>query len=353
LDLKVGIVGSGWAAANRHIPAFKKDSRVKIVGVENPNIQEAKRLARKFHVPNFFGSLREMLDYGVDIVSVCTPPYTHAELSIEAMEGGCHVLVEKPMAMNKSEAETMIEVAKRMNVKLCVVHNFLFTKSISKIIEMMESGRLGEPLGVIAFQVTNMRRRLPRWYPSLPGGLFFDEAPHMIYIMRKFLGEFDHIRSEAVKAREPAPQPVDRVNSTFGAGEKIGILNMFFNGPRDEWNVSIIGSKALAHVDLFRDTMVLQGLGKTHSSFEVFFDTVNTIAQQIHQLASSSLRWGLGRLSFGQDELVNNFIDSIVYDVPTPMDAEEGKKTLEVIEKIVEQCNLEPGIALESDADSR
>ena len=353
MDLKVGIVGTGWAAANRHIPAFKKDSRVEIVGVENPNIHEARRVARKFHIPNFYGSLHEMLDYGVDIVSVCTPPYTHAELSIEAMEEGCHVLVEKPMAMNKSEAEAMIEVAKRMNVKLCVVHNFLFARSISKIIGMMESGRLGKPLGVIGFQVTNMKRRLPEWYPGLPGGLFFDEAPHMIYIMRKFLGEFDNIRSEAVKVKEPAPQPVARVNSTFYAGERVGILNMFFNGPRDEWNVSVIGSKAVAHVDLFRDTLVLQGLGKTHSPFEVFFDTVDTIAQQIHQLASSSLRWGLGKLSFGQDELVNNFIDGIVHDVPTPMDAEEGKKTLEVIEKIVEQCSLEPGIALESVADSK
>jgi UDP-N-acetylglucosamine 3-dehydrogenase len=72
------------------------------------------------------------LDTSPDIVDICTPPFTHCEIAVKAAESGCHVLVEKPLAMDAKEAETMIKVARLNSIKMCVVHNFLYSHAMKK-----------------------------------------------------------------------------------------------------------------------------------------------------------------------------------------------------------------------------
>ncbi len=129
---KVGIVGSGWVAVNRHIPSLIRDPGVKVIGIVGKAAGETRKIAKKFGIPNIYDSVEKLLDNSPDIVDICTPPFTHCEIAVKAAESGCHVLVEKPFAMNTKEAEIMIETAHRNNVKLCVAHNFLYSRSMKK-----------------------------------------------------------------------------------------------------------------------------------------------------------------------------------------------------------------------------
>ena len=126
MKLRIGLVGAGRIATESHLPVLKTLDNVDVVALCDQNVRLAKEVASRFEIKNVFADLEDMLTKEkLDLVDICTPPRTHASLSIQAMEAGCHVLVEKPMATSVHEADQMIEISKKHNVKLCVVHQNL------------------------------------------------------------------------------------------------------------------------------------------------------------------------------------------------------------------------------------
>ena len=77
----------------------------------------------------------------VDIVAVVTPVWTHFELAKAALENGKHVFVEKPFTATSEQAEELIELAERKNLKIMVDHTFLFTGAVRKIKQLIDAGR--------------------------------------------------------------------------------------------------------------------------------------------------------------------------------------------------------------------
>ena len=123
--LQAGVIGAGWVAGARHIPALKRDGRVHIAAVYDKDPMRARDVADKFGIscrPPIWATCLPLDNF----VSICTPPATHASLAIRALEAGRHVLVEKPMAMDVAEAESMIAAAESAGRVLCVSHNLLY-----------------------------------------------------------------------------------------------------------------------------------------------------------------------------------------------------------------------------------
>jgi predicted dehydrogenase len=340
--LKVGVVGAGWVAVNRHIPSFLRDNRVHVVGLACPSLETAKMVSQKFGIKKFYTTIDDLLKQELDIVDICTPPFTHHEMVIKAAEAGCHIFVEKPFAMNSKEAEEMVATAKRHNVKLCVCHNFLYSNSMKKLKLLHESGQLGQLTGAIAFQMSNLKRRLPTWYPSLPGGLFFDESPHMIYSIIEFFGDVSLKWARTVSAS--GKQPLNCVEAAMVSkdGEASSYLRFTFNAPRDEWILTVSGTKRVVMVDFFRDTLIEIGEGGTHTPQEVLGYSLNFIWQAAKETLKSGFRFLSRKLYFGHDELIRLFINSVLSDTEPPEPGEKGKKVIELIEQI-----LEKGYALE------
>ncbi|MEM3612935.1 MAG: Gfo/Idh/MocA family oxidoreductase [Candidatus Bathyarchaeia archaeon] len=337
--LRVGVVGSGWVALNRHIPSLTKDPRVKIVGIVGKATEETKKAAKKFGIPKIYDSLEKLLDNSLDIVDICTPPFTHCEIAVKAAESGCHILVEKPFAMNIKEAEKMIEAAQRNSVKICVSHNFLFSHSMKKARRLRDLGAFGKVTGVIAFQMSNLKRRLPKWYPMLPGGLFFDESPHIIYSTLEFLGGNASVSWSRIEKWENNPQPLSRVEAFLEAkaGNSTAYIYSAFNSPRDEWIMAIMGTKLAVIIDFFRDTIIELKEGGRHTPFEVLMNSLNLIWQMTKETANSGFRFLAKRLYFGHDELIHKFIDAVEKNTEPPVPAEDGKLVLEIIEQILKR----------------
>lgn len=336
---KIGIVGYGYIATVRHIPGYRKDKRADIVSIVGPDKNKARKIAEKEKIPYYFDSLDEMLDLNLDIVSVCTPPGTHSGITIKALESGCNVLVEKPMAMNTVEANEMIAASKMYNKSLCVAHNFLFSKSMQKVKDMLKNNEIGEIQDVSAIQISSTKRDLPIWYHSLPGKLLFDEVPHMIYMMREFIPNLDI--KDIIKVSLAKSYPADNFYVDFSSNNIIGTLKMIFNAPCSEWKVMVVGTKKVIIIDLFRDSLLTLSEEKSHSPIAVLSSSLNLIWQNVHNDFDSGVRLLTKNLLFGHDKLISMFIDSIDANTELPVLPENGKKVVEIAEYIVNQLNLE------------
>lgn len=141
--LKVAVIGCGSIAQYRHLPEYKMNKDVELVAVCDINEERVNKVASEYGV-KAYTSYEELLASGtVDAVSVCTPNYLHAPISVVALNSGVHVLCEKPMATSKESAEAMIEAAKANNKKLMIAHNQRFVASHQKARQLIENGEVG------------------------------------------------------------------------------------------------------------------------------------------------------------------------------------------------------------------
>src|SRR5215831_10778461 len=102
--VRVGVIGTGGIATLRHLPAYKlaeERGKAEVVAVCDPIEESARKAAEQFGVPRVFTDYRELLALSnLDAVSICTPNVYHEPIALAALESGCHVMCEKPLAMS-------------------------------------------------------------------------------------------------------------------------------------------------------------------------------------------------------------------------------------------------------------
>lgn len=144
--LHVAIIGAGSIAPS-HVEAYLTfPERCKIVAVADIYPEKAKALVEKYDLKaDVYSDYKEMLNReDLHVVSVCTPPYTHAFISIDFLHAGKHVLVEKPMASSLKECDEMLEAAQANGKILSVISQNRFRTPIMKLKKVLESGLAGK-----------------------------------------------------------------------------------------------------------------------------------------------------------------------------------------------------------------
>ncbi len=167
---KLAIIGCGGIANGKHLPSLKKLSNVDIVAfcdiVEHRAIEAAALYGAEG--ARVYTDYTELLqDESIEIVHVCTPNDSHADISIAALEAGKHVMSEKPMAKTAADAARMVEAARRTGKKLTVGYNNRFRPDSQHLKKICESGELGDIYYAKAHAIR--RRAVPTW------GVFLDE----------------------------------------------------------------------------------------------------------------------------------------------------------------------------------
>jgi UDP-N-acetyl-2-amino-2-deoxyglucuronate dehydrogenase len=143
--INVVIVGTG-AISSAHINGYLElGDRCKIVALCDIYPEKAKQLASEFNldVDVYDDYSKLLVRSDIDLVSICTPPYTHAEIAIKFLNAGKHVLVEKPMASTLEECDAMNEAAKRNHKVLSVVAQNRFTNPMKKLKKVLETKLMG------------------------------------------------------------------------------------------------------------------------------------------------------------------------------------------------------------------
>ena len=346
--MKVGIVGSGKVAKGIHIPALLKIKGVEITAVCDIDKAEAKRTAEMYDIDRYYTDILDMLKReDLVMVDICTPPQMHAPMAIQAIEEGCHVLLEKPMTSSVSEADKILTALKNSGVKLCVVHNYLFRPIGIKAMSIWESGELGDIIGMDVkfqdrFDNTPFWRK-DHWCHSMPGGRFGENIIHPLYLIDKFLNISDVVAVHAKKLSNYDWVSIDELKVLLDAKNSIGTISMSGNSPRDVTTVDIYGTKMNLHLD-FGSTFVIKLKSRKHTSaYTVFMDNM-CIGSKI--LASTTVFNPLKLLTrrkyiqSGHYYLIQKFVESIRSDKMPPVTGEEGKKVMALQEKIFNQVKL-------------
>ncbi|MBM7654683.1 Gfo/Idh/MocA family protein [Neobacillus cucumis] len=162
--LRVGIIGCGAIAFQKHLPALiKLNDKVEVIAFCSNDEAKARNAAEKFSKnAKIYTDYRELVnDSNIDVVHVCTPNVLHAPITVAALDAGKHVMCEKPMATNSNEAKEMLNAAKRSGKKLTISYQNRFRRDSLLLKEACERGDLGEIYVAKAHAVR--RRGVPTW----------------------------------------------------------------------------------------------------------------------------------------------------------------------------------------------
>jgi predicted dehydrogenase len=196
--VKWGIIGCGAVCEKKSGPAFYKTAHSELTAVMRRDGARVADFARRHGVERFYTSVEELLaDRDVNAIYVATPPSSHCEMAIRALESGRPVYVEKPMAMNAAECAAMNAAAERTGQKLFVAYYRRALPYFLKVKEILTSGSVGEPLTVAVRLVKPPRENdldpaTHSWHldRAVGGeGYFYDLAPHTLDILDFLLGE--------------------------------------------------------------------------------------------------------------------------------------------------------------------
>lgn len=204
--LNIAVVGAGSIAAS-HLKTFTPENGARAVAIADVNEEAARARAQEFGIPHVYRDYKEMLELPeIDAVVVCVPNFLHAPVSLAALEKGKHVLCEKPMAIDESDARAMVELAQEQQKILMVGQNYRYRPEVDKVRQLLEDGTLGRIYWV---KVGWMRRKgIPGWgswftqKDKSGGGCLIDIGVHMLDVGWYLMG---------------APRPLTVVGSTFAA----------------------------------------------------------------------------------------------------------------------------------------
>jgi len=343
-SLRVGVVGCGYVAQNGHIPSLLKCRNVELVAVCDKNEDLVRNVAGRFKVDKYYTDFGEMLDRErLDVVDICTPINTHAPLAIQAMEAGCHVLTEKPMAVNTKEADEMVEVSKQNGVRLSVIHQLLFVPTVQKMKSLINEGVIGDLVRVEIIQSTPPQDYPAiadpnHWFHKLPGGIHGDNLPHPIYLLREFLGNIEPVAVYATKMGNLTHLSSDEVQIIVRGERGNGTIISSCNYP-SLWLIDIFGTKRNLHGNLNNSYVVLYG-GKSNSGRGIATLYARQNLNRSFQILSSTLSIGL-KLILGRHRglpiAIAKFVESVQNGTEPPVTARDGREVVRILERITTQ----------------
>ena len=200
--LKVGIIGCGFIANKKHLPNLVRMQDVEVVAFCNPTIDKARETAHKFGTA---GAL-VCTDYqdvlarrDIDIIHICTPNSSHAEIAIAALNSGKHVMVEKPMAKTAAEAKAMLEASRFTGKLLSISYQNRFREDSLFLKSLCERGELGEIYFAKAF--ATRRRGVPTWGVFMDmekqgGGPLIDLATHALDLTLWMMDNYEPVTGQ-------------------------------------------------------------------------------------------------------------------------------------------------------------
>lgn len=201
--ISFAIVGYG-KIGERHARFILSHPESRLAGAFDIKEERLELFESEYPEAKAYSSLEHLLsDISVDIVSICTPNNTHAEIAIAALQAGKHVLVEKPMAIKKVDCENMIHTALKTGKSLFVVKQNRFNPPVQAVKQLIDQKKLGRILSV---SINCYWNRNEDYYLSsdwkgiqlLDGGTLFTQFSHFIDVLYYLLGDMKILHAQLV-----------------------------------------------------------------------------------------------------------------------------------------------------------
>jgi predicted dehydrogenase len=341
-SLRVGLIGSGFIAKQKHLPAWQRlGSKAQVVALCDPQVAQAEELAKAHRVPKVYGDVQEMLRAErLDVVDICSPPRTHADIAIRSLTAGAHAMIEKPMAIGTEECDRIIAASKETGRKICVAHSDLFYPSFLKARELAKQGVIGEFQGMRIFlstPVDYITSKPDHWAHRLPGGVIGETGPHVVYMTVAFINPIHEVRVEARKQLAEFPWSpyedyrLDLMGETASCSVALTYATNRWAVQLDLW-----GSEGHMKFDLETQTIVLHGRADL-KPLTLGISAIKEAGQILLGTADTSLSYAMGTFENTHDRLIRGFVECIQTGSPSPVTPEEGREAVRVMDMVVKQ----------------
>lgn len=362
--IKAGIIGCG-KVSDKHALQIERMTSAKLVGVCDVEPLMTEQIAERFGVERQFTDAEQMIDeVHPDVVHITTPPQTHFELGRMCLLRNCHVYVEKPFTVNAAEAEELIALAIRKNLKLTVGHNAQFTPVMERMRQLVNKDYLGgRPLhmeSIFCYETGDGASYAKafldddnHWLRRLPGSLLQNIISHGIGKIVEFLsGETPLVIAHGFtsKALRQAAQDniIDEVRVILRDNEDTTAYFTFSTQVQPSVHqFRIFGPRRSLIVD--DDNQVLTKLNaKQHKSYLPYFIGPTQIGCQYFGNLSRNA-WGFLKRDFhlppdtGLRTLMERFYSAISVGAPLPIPYRHILLTSRIMDDIFAQVLAKRG----------
>jgi predicted dehydrogenase len=180
--IRVGVIGYGYWGPNI-VRNFHGQEHSRVTMVCDKSTNSIRRVRQSYPDMDVTGDADEILKAtDIDAVAIVTPVRTHFDLAKRALENGKHIFVEKPFTCTSAQAEELIELAERKNLKIMVDHTFLFTGAVKRMRQLIDDGVLGD---LYYYDSTRVNLGLLQHDVNV----IWDLAPHDLSIMDYLIAE--------------------------------------------------------------------------------------------------------------------------------------------------------------------
>jgi predicted dehydrogenase/nucleoside-diphosphate-sugar epimerase len=346
--MKIGIVGCGLNS-DYHINFAKSYPGSEIVGIVDRDEAKAKDCAQKYAIKGVFRSIKELVEQAKpDVLHIVTPPKTHASLVKEALASKCHVLVEKPLALNLQEAQSLYDLADQHQVKLCTMHNHFFDPCMAGVRERVDRGDFGKIINVESYYGLNTQIPAFREYPvpnvlpwlyDLPGGVYQDFMAHPLYVMLDYTGKPQEIK---VMHRTCGTLPLgipDELRILIKGEKAFGTLTFSFAAKPHLHFVRIYGTGMMAEVDFNTMSNVVHPVSSLPKAAQKATYNLSESWQLFKKTTANVINFVRGKLKpyQGMQVLIHRFYDCLEGKGEIPVTREQALRVMETMDEIWKQ----------------
>ncbi len=317
-EVKVGIVGVG-GISTRHIEGLRAIEAANITAVVDVVPERAERVAAACGA-TVYDSVEAALPH-VDAVYVLTPPSFHRDLALQAIEGGKHVMVEKPIAISLDDAEAIVAAAEKEGVKLMTAFNMRFRKGYGRLKEMVESGRLGKPISLWSQRLGIGVGAGENWRttPGLLCGMCVESLSHDIDLIRWLGGEIVSVQAQTFESRAHLPGFDDNASIIFKLDNgAMAVIHASWSSHINRNSRGIVGMDGTTMVSggglWDSDTFHVKTAEMEYETIEVLNDKLDTKSYQAES---------------------EYFINCILNDIPLSVTGRDGLQALRVSQAIL------------------
>jgi predicted dehydrogenase len=350
--LNVGIVGCG-KIADGHVEEIQKLGCARVLAVCDLEPVLAEQLAVRYSIPHWYSDVDRMLsEHRLDVMHIATPPHSHLALAQKSAEAGCHVFLEKPLALNASDGRRLIACLEQIGRKMTINYWYNFETHALALKEFVAKGNLGNPVHIESYYGYDLAGGFGKallsdsrhWVHQLPGKLFQNIIDHAINKITPFFPDENmEIIARAYRRRHLNEDRTDDVLDELRVmilGAEMSAYVTFCSHARPVGHfMRVYGTKNTAHIDFaFRSMQVEENqtvpgaLGRLLPPFKSSWQYFRQATHNVREFAGSRFQFFAG-----MNRLLTLFYESILHDTPLPIPYPEILRVSQIMDEISAQ----------------
>jgi predicted dehydrogenase/nucleoside-diphosphate-sugar epimerase len=342
---RVAVVGAGYVSAH-HLRALKDLPFILLVGICDRDEARARAMARRFGVADVYPTLDAMAAAKPEVIHVLTPPASHCALTLAALDMGCHVFVEKPMAESPQECDQMIAKARDKGLMLSVNHSDLFDPVMVRAMGLVRAGACGEVLAVHFIRSSDYPRYAggPLPAPFRQGSYpFRDLGVHGLYLLDSLLGPVSDLHVHHYESGRDPLLTFDEWRVLAECERGTGYLYLSWNTRPMQSEVLIHGTRGLIRVDRLLQTCEVHRTLPGPKQIGIVIDGWQNALRRSVRIPANLVRFLSGSLkpSPGIYRGVQEFHIALTQGTAVPVPPEAGRRVVAWIASASEAADRE------------